>query len=349
MSPLHPAANLLDRARSLARSHLRLQRGLERCGVDLPALPAGQGQRLQRATELLVQIVDLLAAGHPIPQGASELDHALDGHERELQALQQGILASLTSEQRQGVRRTMMRMAVSDQDLAEHCAALERSWPAEQGGGLVKSREMELLPPEIAELLPELGAELDDQQLDELSSMIATLLGCIDPGEILSQLEVDWRKTQEEKTIPLSVGLVPALRAMPAVWIDAVHQVLRLPRQRRKQERIQSIAALLADSAGLARVVRKLRRREREALAYLLEHGGWRLTGPFCRVFGSDSEDGWFWGDEAPASVLGRLRLHALVFVGRALVDGRRCRVAVVAQELREPLQALLREERRRP
>ena len=54
----------------------------------------------------------------------------------------------------------------------------------------------------------------------------------------------------------------------------------------------------------------------------------------------ADDADGWFWNEAPPTSILGRLRLHGLAFVGRSATAGRRA--VVVPRELREPLVAVL-------
>jgi len=347
------AANLA-RARSLARSYLRLQRTLEVCQIKLEQLPSQRGKRLQRELEVLLRLLQLLENEPLSAQDTTEIARVLEAMARTQKELQEELFVTLEPDLRQRVRLTMLRVTVTDEELAEQLAQLEEATQGESGSTRGRTRGKRprpaaeqsaadaWLPQEIAETLPELGMELSPEELDEISSLIGPLLGLLDPEEILAQLEVDWRKEQEDKTISLSVELQAALRSLPAVWIEAMHQTLRLPPRRRKLERIEAIIATLRDGTGLSRLVRRLRKEEQEALSYLLDNGGWQLTGPFCRRFGADDRDGWFWMEDAPTSVLGRLRLHSLVFVGKARVNRRRCRVAVVAEELREPLKVLL-------
>ncbi|MBC7083460.1 MAG: tetratricopeptide repeat protein [Firmicutes bacterium] len=79
-----------------------------------------------------------------------------------------------------------------------------------------------------------------------------------------------------------------------------------------------------------------------EADLHILDRGGWAKLSALTRRFGSMEGDGFWWEEIPPRSTLGRLRRKALVFVGRAVVEGRRYKVAVIPVELREDLAELL-------
>lgn len=353
MAPFLPDASLKDRSRSLARSSLRLLEAVESSGIGLEGLGDDQGERLQRGMEMMLQLTDLLNEDKPLPQEGPALAEVLDQNSRQLQDLQEQILRSLTPEKRLRLRQTMLRISVSDEELHERLAQVKHraAFGQPKAGQAVAALESwgisdpgahgtdGLLPEEIEEsvnsLFESLGMEADDEDIEFFEQIFGSLLDFFDPEEVLSDMEETWRREQEDKGISLKVGLAPALKVLPAHWVEAVHIALELPKARRKAERVAAIVGLLLDPEGLSRVLGKLDKKERQALKYLIDERGWRKTGPFCRRFGNDQEDGWFWLDNEPESVLGRLRLHGLVFVGRAHIGGRRFRVAVVPTPLR--------------
>ncbi|SFR14147.1 hypothetical protein SAMN05660706_13016 [Desulfoscipio geothermicus DSM 3669] len=88
--------------------------------------------------------------------------------------------------------------------------------------------------------------------------------------------------------------------------------------------------------------MRELDKEERKLLKYLLQRGGWSRLNAVTRKFGTMEGDGFFWGEYDPESPLGILWSQALVMVGRATVEGRRCKIATIPLELREPLGEIL-------
>ncbi len=59
--------------------------------------------------------------------------------------------------------------------------------------------------------------------------------------------------------------------------------------------------------------------------------------------FGGEEEDSYWWKTEPPISTIGILRLHVLLFVGKAEIGGRMYRVAVVPKDIREELVEMLK------
>lgn len=171
--------------------------------------------------------------------------------------------------------------------------------------------------------------------------------GFIGPGMIdgIVQAHMEhMRAEQERRPLPARGGLATFLRNLPVEWLDAMWDALDLgaerPRHRKERERV--VAGRLAEDDTLRRVVAdRLSGEERRLLAYLLERGGQASIVQVARRFGSDRGDGWFWNEEPPASVLGRVRLHGMAFVG-ADGPGSRKRTVLVPGELREGLEKAL-------
>lgn len=161
------------------------------------------------------------------------------------------------------------------------------------------------------------------------------------PGMMMDYISSQWRKEQEEKPLTLNSTLSAALNKCPSHWIDGICIQLGLDPKalRKKKVKVQAIVAHLSDPEKLRAAVESLPEQSREALAYVLKQGGWVKIGPLTRQFGNMDDVGWFWADrEPPTSSLGQLRVHGLLFVGKAGIKGRNYTVAVVPKELRKPL-----------
>lgn len=149
------------------------------------------------------------------------------------------------------------------------------------------------------------------------------------------------REEIEKKKIPLQATLKRGLQNMPNEWLLNLSDHLDLDcRQRRDRE--DQIAARLVNQKVLAGVIEELGQEETELLRYLLQQGGWARLNAVTRKFGRMAGDGFYWDEEDPVSPLGFLWSRALVFVGRAVIDNRNTKVAVVPIELREKLMKLL-------
>ncbi len=182
---------------------------------------------------------------------------------------------------------------------------------------------------------------MDDWQ-DELEALLS-----FTPDMLMAQFTRSMRQEQENKPITLNTKLTAALNKCPSPWINGICQQLGLdPRALRvKKKKVAAIKAYLTDPSSLRQVVKTLPAVSQQALAYVLEQGGWVKLGPLTHQFGEMEDVGWFWDEEEPPlSPLGRLRVRGLLFVGEAGIKGRSYRVAVVPQELREPLATLLTE-----
>lgn len=149
---------------------------------------------------------------------------------------------------------------------------------------------------------------------------------------------------QEGRPLPPREGLSTLLRDLPVEWLDATWKALGLgsDRPRHRKERGRIIARHLIAEGTLPEVVGEcLSEQERRLLAFLLERGGKAPAAAVTRVFGNDDDDGWFWSEEPPTSVLGRVRIHGLVFVG-ATRTAHATRTVLVPRELRQGLEHAL-------
>lgn len=162
------------------------------------------------------------------------------------------------------------------------------------------------------------------------------------PGWDIDALGDGWRQELEARPIPTGLTLRRALKEIPVEWLNAAARTHGIPSTRRRQERAQKLEAELGSPERLAKAVASLGVEARSALRFTLERGGWCKLQLLTSRFGSLDGDGFWWDERPPASPVGQLRALALLFVGRARVDERWHKVAVVPAELRAPLSRLL-------
>ncbi len=159
---------------------------------------------------------------------------------------------------------------------------------------------------------------------------------------LVRQYEEEQRQQVEAKPLPVDASLARGLKNMPAHWLEGVCWNYELEPARRRREREEQIKDFLSRRSNLEEAVQELGEEERELLRYLLQRGGWSRLNAVTRKFGSLEGDGFFWNELEPESPLGILWSRALVMVGRAVLEGRRCKIAAIPLELREPLGEIL-------
>jgi hypothetical protein len=168
-------------------------------------------------------------------------------------------------------------------------------------------------------------------------------------ADLLLELTLEeWRREQEMRLLPSRLGLASLLKGLPVVWLDAVCAALEIDVDTapRRRERERQIAATLLESPSLRRIVLdRLWPDERELLRDLIRQEGRASYTEVLTAYGNDRADGWFWNESPPGSVLGRLRLHGLAFVGVLAGSGWADRTVALPRELVEPLRAALEAE----
>jgi hypothetical protein len=116
-----------------------------------------------------------------------------------------------------------------------------------------------------------------------------------------------------------------------------------MPKMRRVKERIAALCAELPRERLLRSAWEKLPEPPRRMLHWMLSHeGGYATLQKLSAKFERDDDITWWWNEgQTPVTSLGLLRLHGLVYVGRARTGRRNVRVAVVPVELRDGLFAI--------
>ncbi|GFN23653.1 tetratricopeptide repeat protein [Thermanaeromonas sp. C210] len=179
--------------------------------------------------------------------------------------------------------------------------------------------------------------EFLDQEI-QLQELLADL-----PQGLAEMFEEEERKKIEEKPLPVDPTLARGLKNMPAGWLDAACLRYGLEPARLRRDREKQLIEFLTCRENLERILQEdIEGEDRVLLKYLLRKGGWSRLNAVTRKFGSMEGDGFFWEEKDPNSCLGFLWSRALVMVGRAVIDGRRTKIATIPVELRRPLQEIL-------
>ena len=234
---------------------------------------------------------------------------------------------------------------------SDECYDNEADFPF--GGGTVEECFDAAASLYIAECYPDLSPDLPtDEELAEYergAGRFENVLGweledgtfLPGPGMVdymMGRVTQDWREEVESKAMQLNTSLQAALNKQPGIWMEAIYAALGLGEATKKSERIKAIATELPAPEFLRDVLNRLPEESREALRFVMESGGWIKYGELTRWFGTEEGDGWFWNEQPPTSTLGLLRLHGLLFVGKAGIGGRQWKVGVIPKELRVAL-----------
>ncbi len=300
----------------LLRRNRELLKALSLAGV--PDDAPGVARIRRQESPLISQVVELRQGKLSAIAGRDLLSAARRTAER-LATTRREILEGLDPEPRERVIKAEPRVRVDDFALLRELAEAQFAVAEEED---IIEIEMPL-----AGLLPSGFLEIADVDALAQHSMVA------------------WKEEQDQRPLPRQLRLKTLLKGIPAIWLDPVCTALGIEPDefRNRKDREQAVARILADADRLHEIVRdQLSAKERELVAYLLEKGGQAASGVVKRRFGRDDEDGWFWNEQPPTSVLGRLRLHGLAFVGRLPVKGRKVRSVAIPRELRETLGAAL-------
>lgn len=149
------------------------------------------------------------------------------------------------------------------------------------------------------------------------------------------------REDADEKPISLTLSLLAALRQLPVEWLNAIANRYQVAPTRLRSERERALTALLQDRSVILEALHAEDQALKTILEEILQSGGWCKLAGLTRRFGPMHGDGFFWDKQPPVSPIGRLRVLGLVYVGRAAVDGKQQKAAVIPVDLRTILERL--------
>lgn len=181
-------------------------------------------------------------------------------------------------------------------------------------------------------------AQEQDLELMERTGM----LGMSMTNYFSGRMQEEWREQEDAKPIRFETTLNAALNKTHSQIVDAICHTLGISSKGKRQDKARKITDQLTAAEQLRAVIAKLDAPMKLALQHILDAGGWIRWNVLTREFGDQEGDEWFWNEKPPQSLLGRLRITGLVFVGTAKVGKGKTMVAVIPTDLRESLAAQL-------
>jgi hypothetical protein len=147
-------------------------------------------------------------------------------------------------------------------------------------------------------------------------------------------------KDEDSKPITLNITISAGLNKFRNSRINAVSKALGISTKDVKKDKMEQIISRL--TTELDKVIEKLPSKSREALKLVMDEGGWVKYNKLSSEYGEENNS-YFWETESPTSTVGVLRVHGLLFVGKAGIGGRNYKVAVVPKDIRKGLEGLLK------
>ncbi|MBU3968075.1 MAG: hypothetical protein KKG76_12025 [Euryarchaeota archaeon] len=159
------------------------------------------------------------------------------------------------------------------------------------------------------------------------------------PNRMMDMMTSSMSKDEDSKPITLNITISAGLNKFRNSRINAVSKALGISTKDVKKDKIDQIISRL--TTELDKVIEKLPPKSREALKLVMDEGGWVKYNKLSKEYGEEN-DSYFWETEPPTSTVGVLRVHGLLFVGKAGIGGRMYKVAVVPKDIRKGLEEML-------
>jgi hypothetical protein len=182
---------------------------------------------------------------------------------------------------------------------------------------------------------------MSDKEYEAETERIYKSLGLTPPGAMMRYLEKSWRKERESQPINLNTTISAGLNKYPSEWINGVCKAIGISTEGKKRDKVSHIRSKL--TAQLTQTLEKIPTESLDALRLVIDSCGWMRYNQLSKKYGDEENDSYWWETEPPKSVIGILRLHGLLFVGKAGLKGRMYKVAVVPKEFREQVQKMLK------
>lgn len=160
------------------------------------------------------------------------------------------------------------------------------------------------------------------------------------PNRMMDMMTSSMSKDEDSKPITLNLTISAGLNKFKNTRINGVSKALGISTKDTKKEKMEQIISRL--TTELDKVIEKLPSKSREALKLVIDEGSWVKYNKLSNEYGEEN-DSYFWETEPPTSTVGVLRVHGLLFVGKAGIGGRMYKVAVVPKDIRKGLEKLLK------
>ena len=152
-----------------------------------------------------------------------------------------------------------------------------------------------------------------------------------------------WRKETERMILSPDMDLVTVLEKQPIEWLEAIYTFSGLTDDcRNKTQYVQAISNFLKKESNLKQIVQELHFSAQRALSFILEANGICPYEYLINIFGNDNQDGFYWRERPPKSVIGISRARGLLFVGHIKKLNNIQKIAFIPSDLRHPLQRII-------
>ena len=178
-----------------------------------------------------------------------------------------------------------------------------------------------------------------NKKLEENEMFLRDVL-FFNPNQMMNIMTSSMSRDEDSKPITLNITISAGLNKFKNTRINGVSKALGISTKDTKKEKMEQIISRL--TIELDEVIKKLPPKSREALKLVMDEGGWVKYNKLSNEYGEENNS-YFWETEPPTSTVGVLRVHALLFVGKAGIDGRNYKVAVVPKDIRKGLEKLLK------
>ncbi len=165
------------------------------------------------------------------------------------------------------------------------------------------------------------------------------------PQLLAREIMANWRASAEEILLTPEMNLKAVLEKQPIEWIEAISSFLGVSEGcKKKQDHIQVIDIFLHSKSNLRRLLNTFTPSAKELLYTVLDAGGFFPYACLVKCFGNDLQDGFYWREKPPKSIIGVLRARGLLFVGHLQKEGEKVKIALIPADLRPLLMEVLQE-----
>lgn len=155
------------------------------------------------------------------------------------------------------------------------------------------------------------------------------------PNRMMDMMTSSMSKDEDNKPITLNTTISAGLNKFKNTRINGVSKALGISTKDTKKDKMEQIISKL--TTELDKVIAKVPPESREALKLVMDEGGWVKYNKLSSEYGEEN-DSYFWETEPPTSTVGILRVHGLLFVGKAGMGGRNYKVAVIPKDIKKQL-----------
>jgi hypothetical protein len=146
----------------------------------------------------------------------------------------------------------------------------------------------------------------------------------------------------DSKVISAKINLQQALNKLPSEWIQAVAAFWKRPHHDLKRDITTELSAFLCASSSVESIAACISAEEKQVLSTLERNKGCISYNRLSKLYKDEAGDMYWWSKTPPKSLIGGLRCKGFLFVGKAVVNTGRTKVAVIPRDLLPAIRHIL-------